>query len=80
MHKTNKRRQIDRNEILPEYDFTNAQPNKYAPRYRAGGLAVVLDPDVAKAFPSATAVNDALRALAGLIRKHRAAHRNSEAP
>ena len=25
---------IDPDEILPEYDFSRARPNKYAPRYR----------------------------------------------
>jgi hypothetical protein len=34
---------------------------KYAERYRAGTNLVLLDPDVAKAFPSEEAVNEALR-------------------
>ena len=58
-------------EILPEYDFSRARPNKYAQRYRAGSLVVVLEPDVAAAFPSAAEANDALRALARIIQKHR---------
>jgi hypothetical protein len=33
---------------------------------------VVLEPDVAAAFPSSSEANDALRALAGIIQKHRA--------
>jgi hypothetical protein len=32
---------------------------------------IVLEPDVAAAFPTATGVNDALRALAGIVRKRR---------
>ena len=34
---------------------------KYTERYRAGTNLVLLDPDVAKAFPSEEAVNEALR-------------------
>ncbi len=59
-------------EVLPEYDFSRSRPNKYASRYAKGGLAVTLDPDVAAVFPGAREANDALRALAGLIRRHKA--------
>ena len=55
-------------EILPEYDFSRARPNKYAARYPKGGIVVTLDPDVAAMFPGAEQVNGALRALAGIIR------------
>jgi hypothetical protein len=34
---------------------------------------VVLEADVARMFPSAEAVNDSLRALAGIIRRQRKA-------
>jgi hypothetical protein len=34
---------IDVDEILPEYDFSGALLNKYASRYAAGGMVVVLD-------------------------------------
>ncbi len=61
----------DADEILPEYDFSRASPNKYASRYAVGSVVVVLEPDVAAAFPNAGEVNEALRALAGIIRKHR---------
>ena len=61
----------DLDEILPEYDFSRARPNKYASRYATGSLVVVLEPDVAAAFPSAGEANAALRALAGIIQKHR---------
>jgi len=54
-------------EIGAEYDLTNSRPNPYAARYAAETRAVVLDPDVAKVFPDAKAVNDALRALAKII-------------
>jgi hypothetical protein len=63
--------QVGADEILPEYDFSRASPNKYASRYAAGSAVVVLEPDVAAAFPSAREANEALRALAGIIQKHR---------
>jgi len=58
-------------EILPEYDFSAASPNRYASRYAAGSAVVVLDPDVAAAFPGSKEANQALRALAGIIESHR---------
>jgi hypothetical protein len=71
---------ISADEILPEYDFSRARPNKYAARYLKGGIVVSLDPDVAAFFPGAGQVNAALRALAGIIRTthpRRAAPRRS---
>lgn len=62
---------VDVDEILPEYDFSRGRPNKYASRYAAGSIVVVLEPDVAAVFPSAGEANEALRALAGIIQKHR---------
>ena len=64
------RRKVGVDEILPEYDFSRARPNKYASRYAKGGVAITLDPDVAAVFPGAREANEALRALAGLIRRH----------
>jgi hypothetical protein len=75
MNKENRKRReaprTDVDEILPEYDFSSGQPNKYASRYAAGSIVVVLEPDVAAVFPSAGEANEALRALAGIIQKHR---------
>ena len=68
---------VDTDEILPEYDFSRARKNPYASRYVTGSAVVVLDPDVAAAFPSSQEANDALRALAGIIRKHRAPSRGT---
>ena len=62
---------VDAEDILPEYDFSRARPNKFASRYKTDSLVVVLEPDVASAFPTASQANEALRALAGLINKHR---------
>jgi len=63
--------QVDIDEILPEYDFSRSVPNKYAARYAAGSVVVVLEPDVAAVFPNAKETNEALRALAGIIQKFR---------
>lgn len=52
--------------MRPEYDFASMKGGvrgKYAKRYRAGTNLVLLDPELAAAFPSDAAVNDALRAL-----------------
>jgi hypothetical protein len=43
------------------YDFSKGVRGKYAKRYKEGTNIVRLDPDVAKEFPDAAAVNDALR-------------------
>lgn len=62
-------KEIDRemvDELRSEYDFTQMKGGvrgKYVQRYRAGTNLVLLDPDVARAFPSDIAVNDALRML-----------------
>jgi hypothetical protein len=63
--------EMDRDEILPEYDFSGARPNPYASRYAAGARVVTLEPDVAAVFSSAAEVNEALRGLARIIQKHR---------
>ena len=53
-------------EMRPEYDFSQLKGRvrgKYVERYREGTNLVLLDPDVAAAFPDARAVNEALRLL-----------------
>lgn len=62
-------------DLLDEYDFSQGVRGKYAERYRQGTNVVVLDPDVAEVFPDAASVNEALRALALIIRsRSQAAH------
>jgi len=52
-------------ELSPEYDLAallkGGVQGKYADRYREGTNLALLDPDVAGAFPTDKAVNDALR-------------------
>ena len=54
------------NEMRPEYDFSEGERGKYARRFQEGTNVVVLEPDVAAAFPTSEAVNAALRKAAGL--------------
>jgi hypothetical protein len=54
------------NDMRPEYDFASMKGGvrgKYAKRHRAGTNLVLLDPELAEAFPTEAAVNDALRAV-----------------
>src|SRR5258708_3679313 len=56
----------EEDDLRPEYDFSQMKGGvrgKYVERYREGTNLVLLDPDVAAAFPDAKAVNDALRLL-----------------
>lgn len=59
------------NEMLRDYDFSQGVRGKYARRYARGSNVVVLDPDVAKVFPNAEAVNSSLRSLAAIIRRRK---------
>jgi len=69
MEKENLMKKVESEEdddLRPEYDFSQMKGGvrgKYAERYREGTNLVLLDPDVAAAFPDAKAVNDALRLL-----------------
>ena len=54
----------DEYELRDEYDFSKMSivaKGRYAPERRAGKNVVLLAPDVAEAFPSDDAVNEALR-------------------
>jgi len=52
-------------ELRPEYDFdySKAKPNPYAARLKGRTVAVVLEPDVAAAFPTSQSVNRTLRSV-----------------
>ncbi len=53
-----------------EYDIRGGVRGKYYERYRQGTNIVVLEPDVAAAFPDSEAVNTALRLLIRVARQH----------
>jgi hypothetical protein len=68
MKKTNSRSATD---MLPEYDFASMKGGvrgKYAAQYRAGTNLALLDPELAEAFPSDAAVNQALRAVLSMTK------------
>ena len=57
---------MEEDELRPEYDLSQLKGRvrgKYVERYRVGTNLVLLEPDVAAAFPDAKAVNEALRLL-----------------
>lgn len=63
MKKANRKSAKD---MRSEYDFASMKGGvrgKYAEQYRAGTNLVLIDPELAKAFPTEAAVNDALRAI-----------------
>jgi hypothetical protein len=58
--------EMEEDELRSEYDFSQLSGRvrgKYVERYRAGTNLVLLEPDVAAAFPDGKAVNEALRLL-----------------
>jgi hypothetical protein len=62
----------DSEEMLPEYDaelLRHGVRGKYVQRFREGTNIVVLEPDVAAAFPDSQSVNSALRALLEIARR-----------
>ena len=63
MKKATKR--TDADELRAEYrlDYSEGRPNRFAEQLAPGGLAVVLDPDVAEVFPSSESVNRLLRSV-----------------
>jgi hypothetical protein len=68
---TTKNAASDTDDLRPEYDLsklTGGARGKYYERATAGTTLVLLEPDVAEAFPDGRTVNQALRALAKLAR------------
>ena len=61
----------DDNDLRAEYDFASMKGGvrgKYVARLRKGSNLVLLEPEVAAAFPSADAVNEALRGVLNTTR------------
>ncbi len=69
--KASPRNKASGNEMLPEYDFANAGPNRFAKHFEhdAGGVLVLLEPDVAQVFDSSKKVNKFLRATLSAVKK-----------
>ena len=56
-------------DLRPEYafDYSKAKANPYAAQLKGRTVAVVLEPDVAAAFPNSKAVNAQLRAVVAAV-------------
>ena len=66
------RKDNENNELRPEYrreDLGKGVRGKYFESYQKGTNLVLISPDVAKAFPTEKAVNEALRSLIDLAQK-----------
>ncbi len=72
MKKTTKKTPARRSQVAEmraEYDFAGGERGKYATTFTKGTVMVVLDADVAEAFPTGEDVNRALRAILNAIPK-----------
>jgi hypothetical protein len=69
----------DRDTLRPEYDFSSAVRGVTAARYAEGSNIVVVDPAVLDVFSDGASVNEALRALAPVIRRGRSGARRRSA-
>jgi len=69
-------------ELRPEYDMKSllkgGMRGRYAARYRAGTNLVLLEPEVAKAFPNEKAVNEALKLVIKLKQVQENASQNAK--
>ena len=65
------KRSAERDTLRPDYDFSKGTRGATAVRYAKGTNVVVIDPDVLDVFPDDESVNDALRAIAAVIRRRK---------
>ena len=56
-------------DLRPEYDFSGGVRGKHHAAYKARTNVVLLDADVAQAFPDSASVNTALRLLLEIAEK-----------
>ncbi len=85
----NKKSKVDKTDDLrPEYDLRellkDGVQGKYADRFQEGTNLVLLDSDVAEAFPNDEAVNEALRLVIKLTKlpksEKKKAHKRAHSP
>jgi hypothetical protein len=70
-------------DVRPEYDFSSMKEGvrgKYVERYRERTNLVLLDPDVAEAFLTSEAVNEALRLLMQIAQRQSNNKRSPTSP
>ncbi len=53
-----------------EYDFSKGVRGKYARQYAEGANIVAIDPDLSDVFADSKSVNQALRAIAKIVRSN----------
>jgi hypothetical protein len=71
-----------KDELRPAYkrsDFAKLERGKFHAGAASGSTLVLLEPDIAKAFPSSEAVNEALGGLLALAKQTAKASRKSSA-
>ena len=54
-----------------QFDYSKAQPNRFASKSKSHATVVLLSEDVAKVFKDGESVNAALRALINVVPKRR---------
>jgi len=74
---SSRRREPDRDTMRTEYDFTKARRGVTAARYAQGANVVVIDPGLLDVFPDSASVNEALNALAPVLRRQRSKRRTA---
>jgi hypothetical protein len=62
----------DRDTMRAEYDFSDGVRGATIARYGESANVVVIDPDVLDVFPDSASINEALRALAPMLRERSA--------
>jgi hypothetical protein len=65
----------DQDTLRSEYDFSRAIRGATAARYAKGANLVVVDPELLDVFPDGVTVNEALRALAPVLRRRQSSHK-----
>ena len=67
--KTRSRSSPGNDDLRREYrfDYRRSKPNRFAPQFAAGSVAVVLDPDVASVFRTSESVNVLLRSVLAVM-------------
>ena len=71
MKKRGDKQPVDDGAMRPEYDFSGGKRGATAKRYEQGTNLVFIAPEVLDVFPDSEAVNEALRALAPVVRSRR---------
>lgn len=69
------KKKIQDDDMREEYDFSNGEVGKYAVSFPKGSNMVLLDPDVVEVFPTQESANEALRDLAQIIKRNKAAQK-----